>query len=221
MEVVRAEKLLNEEYARSESLLLNILPAAVASELKNNSQVIAERYDSATVLFCDIVGFTRMASSMDPGYMIELLNQIFSSFDEYAEKYHLEKIKTVGDSYMVAGGVPGISANHIGNMANFALDIKEFINTSPISNPGINVRIGFHNGPVIAGVIGRNKFAYDIWGDTVNIASRMESHGIPGEIHVSEAVYQALRNDFIMVYRGLTPVKGMQDMRTYLLKSQF
>jgi len=220
-EVVRAESLLNEEYNRSESLLLNILPETVANELKSDSRVIAERYDSATVLFCDIVGFTRMASSMEPGYMIELLNQIFSRFDEYAEKYELEKIKTVGDSYMVAGGVPAPHDNHIANMANFALDIKEFINASPVSSPGINVRIGFHSGPVIAGVIGRNKFAYDIWGDTVNIASRMESHGIPGEIHVSETVYQALRNHFIMVYRGLTPVKGMQDMRTYLLKSQF
>ena len=220
MEVVRAERLLNDEYKRSESLLMNILPESVASELKTDSRSIAERYDSATVLFCDIVGFTRMASSMEPGYMIELLNQIFSRFDEYAEKHELEKIKTVGDSYMVAGGVPALNDNHITNMANFALDIKEFINTSPLSNPGINVRIGFHTGPVIAGVIGRKKFAYDIWGDTVNIASRMESHGIPGEIHVSETVYQAMRNDFIMVYRGMTPVKGMHDMRTYLLKRQ-
>jgi len=218
LEVVRAENLLKKEYERSESLLLNILPEEVAKQLKADPKSIADRYDSVTVLFCDIVGFTRMSASLDPDVIIKILNSIFSEFDNIADRYGLEKIKTVGDSYMVAGGVPVPSDNHAENVARFALDARDYIRSHTLTEPPIDVRIGFHTGPIVAGVIGRKKFAYDIWGDTVNIASRMESHGIPGEIHVSESVYELLRNKFVFVYRGRTPVKGKRDMRTYLLK---
>ncbi|MCS3902941.1 class 3 adenylate cyclase [Methylohalomonas lacus] len=218
VEVKRAERLQSLEYDRAESLLLNILPADVARQLKDDAKVIAERHDSVSVLFCDIVGFTRISDQLAPEQIISILNDFFSYLDRLAEHYGLEKIKTIGDSYMIAGGIPVPDSQHARNIANFALDAQDYMEQIHIGRNKVYLRIGIHIGPLVAGVIGRQKFSYDVWGDTVNIASRMESHGITGEIQVSETVYWLLRSEFIFLYRGEIPVKGKSPMRTYLLK---
>ena len=204
---------------QSDELLRNILPAMIAERLKQGERTIAERFEEATVLFADLVGFTTLAAKLPPRELVEILNQVFSRFDQLADRYDLEKIKTIGDAYMVVGGVPmthcscGITA--IAEMALAMLDELEDINTK--LNLNLKLRVGIHHGPVIAGVIGLRKFIYDLWGDTVNIASRMESHGSEGRIHTTDVVYQALGDRYAFEKRGTIPIKGRGEMKTYWL----
>lgn len=216
-EILYTEKLLQNEYERSESLLLSILPEEVAQRLKSNPELIADTYPSVTILFADIVGFTGIASSIEPGMLVKTLNDIFSRFDKLVEKYDLEKIKTIGDAYMAAGGVPVVSDNHTEKMARLALDMLQEIDTFEINGQKLNVRIGFHTGTVVAGVIGTRKFSYDIWGDAVNIASRLESHSAAGKIHISHEVYTLLKDKFNFEHRGNIPIKGKGNLETYFL----
>ncbi len=216
-EILYTEDLLQKEHQRSEKLLLNILPEKVAQELKENPKTIAEIFPGSTILFADIVGFTGKASVIEPDELIKLLNSIFTRFDTLVEKYDLEKIKTIGDAYMVAGGILGKNDNHIRSTANFALDIMDEIKSFNFRGAPIELRVGFHIGSVIAGVIGTSKFSYDIWGDAVNIASRLESHGVKGRIHVSPDVKKQLSNDFNFESRGKIPIKGIGEMETFFL----
>jgi adenylate cyclase len=216
--IQQQHKQLEREREKSENLLLNILPQPIAQRLKENPSVIADHFNSTTVLFTDIVGFTKMSENLTPSDVVGFLNQIFTSFDDLAEKYKLEKIKTVGDSYMVAGGFPEPQIDHVEAVADFALEIQEIVKTIGIEkNQTICMRTGIHTGPAVAGVIGNKKFIYDVWGDTVNIASRMESHGIEGEIQVSEETYEQLKDSYLLKERGSIEVKGKGEMTTYLL----
>lgn len=210
--------MLQQEYDRSENLLLSILPETIARRLKTEPQTIADRHPAVTVLFADLVGFTELAGQKPAEKLLDMLNHIFSRFDMLVDRYGLEKIKTIGDAYMVAGGIPLPSRNHISAVARLALDMRAEIASLQHIYPGLNLRIGFHTGAVIAGVIGNKKFSYDIWGDTVNVASRMESHGLPGEIHVSAPVYMALKDEFEFENRGLIEIKGKARMQTWFLK---
>jgi len=213
-----ALKELELEQAKSEKLLLNILPEAVARQLKQDQRTIAENFAEVTVLFADIVGFTELSVGVPPVDMVKLLNQIFSTFDYLAEQHGLEKIKTIGDSYMVVGGLPLERADHLEAIANMALDMQKAIAQfqTPQQTP-FRMRIGINIGPVIAGVIGVKKFIYDLWGDTVNTASRMESHGVPGSIQVTQVVYDRLNYRYRFLERGSIYVKGKGQMVTYFL----
>lgn len=217
LEVVRAQSLLQDEYRRSERLLLNILPQEVALRLKHEPRTIADNFASVTVLFADLVGFTKMSSEMPPGRLVNMLNEVFSRFDALVEKYGLEKIKTIGDAYMVAGGIPSPVDNHLELVARLALDMLCAVEAYRREGPEVQVRIGFHTGAAVAGVIGYKKFAYDIWGDTVNLASRLESHGSPGKIQVAHTVYEHLRDRFHFEHRGVIDIKGKSPLRTYFL----
>ena len=185
------------EREKANRLLLNILPSKAAQDLKTHGGVIAEQYDDVSVLFADIVDFTRYSSAISPDQLVTKLNEIFSRFDDLTDRYGLEKIKTVGDAYMVVGGLPEPKPGHAETIAALALDmlstIKEIEKEDGVS---FSLRIGIHTGPVVAGVIGKSKFAYDLWGDTVNVASRMESSGTENSIQVSEAVYRVLKENF-------------------------
>ncbi|MCL1471102.1 adenylate/guanylate cyclase domain-containing protein [Argonema antarcticum A004/B2] len=212
---------LTVEQEQSERLLLNVLPQSIAARLKNSTGTLAEQFNEATVLFADIVGFTQLSTQIPPTEMVELLNNIFSRFDELAEKHGLEKIKTIGDSYMVVSGLPIPRPDHVEAIADMALDMQLALNKVNIeTNQDFRVRIGINTGPVVAGVIGLKKFIYDLWGDTVNIASRMESQGIPNCIQVTKEVYEILKNQYVFEERGIIHVKGRGDMLTYLLKSK-
>jgi class 3 adenylate cyclase len=214
----RAAIALQREQERAERLLLNILPEAIAEQLKDNQQSIAESFPEVTVLFADIVGFTQLAGHLPPTQIVNLLNRIFSAFDLLTEQYSLEKIKTIGDAYMVVGGLPHHRPDHAEAIAAMALDMQAEIKRFNLENQEtFKIRIGINTGPVIAGVIGIKKFIYDLWGDTVNIASRMESQGIAGCIQVSEATYNRLHDKFLFGKRGIITVKGKGDMTTYLL----
>lgn len=218
-DVQRAEKLLKQEHERSESLLKNILPKAVISRLKGGETTIADRYPGVTVIFADIVDFTRLSTLLPPKDLVAKLNQIFSKFDKLVDVYGLEKIKTIGDAYMVACGLPEPRNDHVEVAAEFAMRMQDEVRSIKNAEGGeFNVRIGIHTGPAVAGVIGTRKFAYDVWGDTVNTASRMESHGIPGEIQVSEDTYKLLKDKFAFEERGAVEIKGKGRMHTYLLK---
>ena len=209
------------ERKRSEELLRNILPASIARRLKSGDATIADRFDGVTVLFADIVGFTEIAAQIDAIELVEMLNRIFSSFDRLAERYKLEKIKTIGDAYMVVAGLPEDCPNCAGTIADMALDMRDTMSKiGRAEERKLQVRIGFHYGPVVAGVIGLKKFAYDLWGDTVNTASRLESHGIPGEIQTSEATYERLQHHYRFEKRGDIPLKGKGTITTYLLKGR-
>jgi class 3 adenylate cyclase len=201
------------EHERSERLLLNVLPAPVARRLKRQEQVIADRFEEATVLFADLVGFTPLAADLPPERLVEVLDEVFSSFDVLAEERGLEKIKTIGDAYMVAGGVPTPREDHREAVLDMAFEMLEVVR----DREGLELRIGVDSGPVVAGVIGRRKFIYDLWGDTVNTASRMESHGIPGRIQVTERVARTLDTRFRAEPRGYVDVKGKGSMPVFLL----
>jgi class 3 adenylate cyclase len=208
---------LDKERRTSESLLLNVLPRRIADRLKGEpGVVIADRFESATVLFCDIVGFTQLSARLTPDEIVRRLDSVFSCFDTIAEALGLEKIKTIGDAYMVAGGVPAHRGDHADAVCDMALRMRDGLARLELEEP-VSVRIGVHTGPVVAGVIGKRKFIYDVWGDTVNTASRMESHGLPGRIQVSEATYEATKASFEYEPRGVIDVKGKGEMRTYLL----
>ncbi|KOR35948.1 MULTISPECIES: adenylate/guanylate cyclase domain-containing protein [Planktothricoides] len=206
------------EQKKSERLLLNVLPEPIAQRLKQKPEIIADSFASVTILFADIVGFTKMSTRISAPKLVELLNEIFSAFDELAIRHGLEKIKTIGDAYMVVGGLPVERPDHAEAIAEMALDMQEAIARIDIKHrEAFCMRIGIHSGPVVAGVIGTHKFIYDLWGDSVNLASRMESHGIPGCIQVSEATYKLLQDKYIFEKRGSIPLKGRGDMTTYLL----
>jgi len=216
----RARVALEAEQERSERLLLNVLPAPIAARLKRETGVIAEHHDAVTVLFADLVGFTARTEVMPPGQLVALLDRIFSAFDRRADAESLEKIKTIGDAYMVAGGVPEPRPDHLQAVARVALAMRADI-AAIAREPGcewLAVRIGMDTGPAVAGVIGRRKFIYDLWGDTVNTASRMESHGLPGEIQVTERVAAALGPGFRVRCRGTVLVKSKGPMTTFLLE---
>lgn len=209
------------EKQRSEMLLLNILPKDIARQLKDGSNgkgYIASSYDSVSVLFADIVGFTKLSATVSAEDLVRLLNGIFSGFDQLSEKHGLEKIKTIGDAYMVVAGIPMERADHAQAIARMALDMQIMIHEFKQSAAeDISVRIGIASGPVVAGIIGIKKFIYDLWGDTVNTASRMESHGEPNRIHISDGTRQLLGDDFVCEERGYIQVKGKGEMRTYFL----
>jgi class 3 adenylate cyclase len=214
----RALAELEVERAKSERLLLNTLPASIASRLKESDQVIADGFGAATVLFADIVGFTPLAQRLPPADAVVLLDRVFAGWDRLAARHGVEKIKTIGDAYMVAGGLPNPREDHAEAIADLALEMgAEVERCAGESGPLLEVRIGIDTGPVVAGVIGRAKFTYDLWGDTVNTASRMESHGIPGAIQVTERAYERLRDRYELRRRGTIEVKGKGPMTTYLL----
>jgi class 3 adenylate cyclase len=215
-------RLRNEELAevnqQNERLLRNVLPEAIAQRMKAGETTIAEYFENVTVLFADIVGFTELAARHSPRDLVTLLNRIFSAFDIFSEQYNVEKIKTIGDAYMIVGGLPEPNDHHAEAVAKMALEMLDTVRllSRSLSLP-LEIRIGIHTGAVVAGVIGQKKFSYDLWGDTVNTASRMESHGEAGRIHVSEPVYTLLRKDFHFEQREEIEVKGKGKMQTYFL----
>jgi class 3 adenylate cyclase len=217
-EAVRRGRALQLEQERSERLLLNVLPAPIATRLKAGEPVIADAFPEVTVLFADIVDFTRRSQRISPAQVVQALNELFSAFDELAQRYGVEKIKTIGDAYMVAGGLPDPRPDHAQAIAEMALAVQAEVtrHTDPSGRP-LAVRIGIDTGPVEAGVIGTAKFSYDLWGDTVNTASRMESHGIPGCIQVTERTYQRLRDGYRFQQRGPIQVRGMGELVTWFL----
>lgn len=209
------------EQARSEKLLLNILPAPIAERLKANDMRIADHYDNVTVMFADLINFTQLSEKMPPTQLIELLSQVFVRFDELAEKYHVEKIKTIGDAYMVISGAPLACDDHAERIAKMALDMHTALKeVSTANHIDLNMRIGINTGPVVAGVIGSAKFSYDLWGDTVNMASRMESTGILGAIQVSQSTQKALQNAYEFTLRTGVEVKGKGKLDTFILQGQ-
>lgn len=214
----RAFQQLDEEQEKSERLLLNVLPREIAEVLKEDDQTIAREYDNISVLFADVVGFTPLTENLPPDALIEVLNDIFSHFDTLVEKYGVEKIHTSGDSYMVASGVPSERADHAVAVAHMALEMSRY--RSPLEHRigrPLEFRLGLSSGPAVAGVIGRSKFQYDVWGDTVNTASRMESQGEPGRIQISESTYELIRDRFVCEHRGIVDIKGKGPMNTWWL----
>src|SRR5215207_3275594 len=211
-------RLLLAEQERSERLLLNVLPAPIAARLKQGEEVIADAFPEVTVLFADLVDFTRRSQRIGPAQVVVALNELFSAFDRLAQRHGLEKIKTIGDAYMVAGGLPQPRPDHAQAIAELALALREEVarRADPRGQP-LAVRIGIDTGPVEAGVIGTAKFSYDLWGDTVNTASRMESHGVAGCIQVTERTYQRLQDGYRFQRRGPIPIRGMGEMVTYFL----
>jgi class 3 adenylate cyclase len=206
------------EQQTSERLLLNVLPAPIAQRLKSGERVIVDRFDDVSVLFADIVGFTSMSSRTTPEHLVTMLNELFSLFDTLAEKHGLEKIKTIGDAYMVVAGIPQQVPDSAIAMGHMARDMIAGIEAyGKRTGTELTIRVGIHTGAVVAGVIGQKKFIYDLWGDTVNTASRMESHGLPGRIHVTESTYQLLKAHFPFEARGPVEIKGKGAMSTYLM----
>lgn len=209
---------LEQSQEQTEKLLLNILPKAIADRLKTDTRAIAEQFDEVTILFSDIVGFTPLSAQMQPTELVNLLNEIFSTFDTLSDKLGLEKIKTIGDAYMVVGGLPVKHPNSAEAIAQMALEMQSsIVQFQSHYGEALQIRIGINTGPVVAGVIGVKKFSYDLWGDAVNVASRMESSGIPGKIQVTETVYERLKHQFHFEQRGPIEVKGRGEMMTYWL----
>ena len=209
------------EQERSENLLLNVLPYPIAQRLKQNQATIADSFTNVGVLFGDIVGFTELSGHIPPADLVFLLNKIFSRFDHLADRHGLEKIKTIGDAYMVVSGLPFPREDYAQAIANMALDMQQTLQQfNAETGENFQMRIGIATGPVIAGVIGLKKFIYDLWGDTVNIASRMESHGIANEIQVTDVTYECLKDQYLLERRGTIFVKGKGTMTTYLLKKK-
>jgi adenylate cyclase len=208
----------DDAFARSEGLLLNVLPRSIAQRLKREPGVIADAHEDVTVLFADVVDFTPFAERTEPARVVGVLDQVFKAFDGLAERHGVEKIKTIGDAYMAAAGLPDPRTDHAEAMADMALDMQEAV--ASVCKPlglDLAIRIGMESGPVIAGVIGRHKFIYDLWGDTVNTASRLESHGLPGRIQVGEAAHRLLRDHYEFEDRGEIELKGKGLRRVYLL----
>ena len=213
--------LLEVSRKQADDLLLNILPASIAKRLKEGETTIADSYKSASIMFVDIVNFTPISAASTAKDMVVLLSELFSKFDQLVEKHHAEKIETIGDSYMVAVGLPVSRTDHALIIASLALDIQAYLAKGiSISGKTINCRIGINSGPLMAGVIGRKRISYNVWGDTVNTASRMESHGIAGQIQISDTTYELIKNNFICEPRGAIDVKGKGSMNTYLLKDR-
>jgi adenylate cyclase len=204
--------------ARAENLLLNILPGSIAERLKDSPQTIADQFPAASVLFADVVDFTPRSNGLTAAEVVGLLDRLFGEFDTLAERYELEKIKTIGDAYMVAAGVPDPRPDHAHVLALLALDMVAATRTDgAVADLDLVLRIGINSGPVVAGVIGRKRFLYDLWGDAVNTASRMESQGTPDRIQITRATYDLIKDDFECEYRGTVPVKGKGEMETWYL----
>ncbi len=219
--IQKTKKIINQEKDRADSLLMNILPEDTAKELKEHGKVVAKKYQSVTILFTDFKGFTKLAENLPPEKLVEAVDMYFSEFDRIIKKYNLEKIKTIGDSYMCAGGLPVYNDKHPEDMANAALDILEYVEklkqVHSVVDVRFDIRIGMHTGPVVAGIVGQNKFSYDIWGDSVNIASRMESSCEAGKINVSENTYQLIKDKFDFEKRGELPVKNRGKIGMYYM----
>lgn len=218
LELRRSLQQLKQEQAKTERLLCNVLPMEIALRLKDKPNAMAKRMDNVSILFADLVGFTRIASVIPPETLLQVLNDIFSLFDDLTEKHGLEKIKTIGDAYMAVAGAPQPHARHAQAAADMALDMQaELARFNQECQYDFQLRIGIHSGTVVAGVIGTKKFSYDLWGDTVNIASRMESHGKPGCIQISQATLSLLGEAYRYEACGLIPIKGRGTMATYFL----
>ena len=206
------------EQAKAEDLLLNILPRSIAEKLKAKTRPIADHFESASILFADVVDFTPWSERLPPAEVVGYLDRLFSHFDALAERYGLEKIKTIGDCYMVAAGVPTPRPDHARALAFMALDMLEAMRSDDaVGHHGLELRAGINSGPVVAGVIGRKRFLYDLWGDAVNMASRMESHGTPGRIQITRATYELLADEFECEARGTIAVKGKGDVEAWYL----
>jgi adenylate cyclase len=207
------------EKNKSEMLLLNILPKEIALILKNKRQTIATEFTNTSILFADLVGFTPLSETLTPWQLVELLDELFCNFDQLVDKHELEKIKTIGDCYMVASGVPTPREDHAEALAMMALEMMNYINNSTFyGEKRLNLRIGINSGPVVAGVIGRKKFVYDLWGDTVNTASRMESHSPIGKIQITRETYELIKDKFECEYQGKIMVKGKGEMDVWYLQ---
>lgn len=203
---------------KSETLLLNILPKEIVGILKSQPRTIADHFEGASVLFADIVNFTPLSATMTPKELVELLNKVFSYFDLLVEKYGLEKIKTIGDCYMVASGVPRPRPDHAQVLTRMALEMRDYVSQHEFQGHKLTFRIGLNSGPMVAGVIGRKKFIYDLWGDAVNTASRMESHGHEGIIQITRATYELIKDDFACEPRGTVNVKGKGEMEVWFVR---
>ena len=219
---VKVNKILDSQKVQIENLLLNILPAEVAAELQSKGQATPQYYDSASVLFSDFVGFTRIADKLSPQEVVAELSECFMAFDEIMEKYKLEKIKTIGDSYMCAGGIPVKNDDHPISIVKASLEIQQYMRSKNdkrrmMGQSPWELRIGIHTGPVVAGVVGKNKYAYDIWGSTVNIASRMESNGEPGKVNISSATYDLINEKYNCIYRGKIFAKNVGEIDMYFV----
>jgi guanylate cyclase len=209
---------LRVEQAKAESLLLNILPQSIADRLKAEPQRIADQFSSASILFADVVDFTPLSERLPPAELVGVLDLLFSHFDELAERHELEKIKTIGDCYMVAAGVPSPRPDHARALALMALDMQAAMSSvDEVGQLGLELRVGINSGPVVAGVIGRKRFLYDLWGDAVNTASRMESHGTSGRIQITEATKELLDDEFVCEPRGTIPIKGKGEIQVWYL----
>jgi adenylate cyclase len=214
-----ALRALRAEQVKSEALLTNILPSSIAERLKAASQTIADDCESASILFADVVDFTPLAQRLPAAEVVGILDQLFSRFDELVEQHGLEKIKTIGDCYMAAAGVPNPSPDHARKAALLALDMRDAVATSAVAGQAsCELRIGINSGPVVAGVIGTKRFLYDLWGDAVNTASRMESQSAPGEIQITRTTYELLKEEFVCTRRGTILVKGKGRMETWYLE---
>ena len=206
------------EHERAEELLVNVLPRSIAERLKSDPETIADSFTSASILFADVVDFTPMAAKLTPAGVVGLLDQLFGRFDALVERYELEKIKTIGDCYMAAAGIPVPRDDHARALALVALDMLEVVRANgPMGDRDLELRIGINSGPVVAGVIGRKRFLYDLWGDAVNIADRMQTHGTPGRIQVTRATYELLKDEFVLEPRGMIEVRGKGEMETWYL----
>jgi guanylate cyclase len=209
---------LRAEQAKSEALLMNVLPSSIAERLKGATESIADHFEAASIVFADVVDFTPLAGRLAPTEVVGILDQLFSQFDTLVERHGLEKIKTIGDCYMAAAGVPDPRPDHARKAALLALEMRDSFAESPIARRlDLELRIGINSGPVVAGVIGTKRFLYDLWGDAVNIASRMESNSTPGEIQITRATYELLKDEFVCSPRGTIPVKGKGLMETWYL----
>ncbi len=219
------KKQVQQAKEQADSLLLNILPKKVAEELKTKGSAEAVHYDQVTVLFTDFKGFTAMSEKITPKELVKDLHECFSAFDRICEKYGVEKIKTIGDAYMAAGGVPGQNKTHAADVVKAAFEFRDFVEEGKARKikaglPFFEIRIGIHTGPVVAGIVGVKKFQYDIWGDTVNTASRMESSGEVGKVNISESTYALLKDDasFSFENRGKIQAKGKGEMEMYFVQ---
>ena len=217
LEYTKYKNLIQEEQKKSDQLLLSIFPAAIAEQLRETNKSLAKSYEEVTVIFIDLVGFTKLSGSMSPANLVELLDEVFSVFDELVEKHNIEKIKTIGDAYLAVCGLPIPDSEHAQKVANFALDINKLFQTNRFKGHDLKVRMGIHTGKVVAGVIGNSKFSYDLWGDTVNIASRFEAAGISEKIHITKAVQDILEDDYVIENAGEINIKGKGMMESFFL----
>jgi class 3 adenylate cyclase len=207
-------------YQQSESLLHNILPDQVVARLKRGNRMIADDFSAASILFADVAGFTPMSSQLTPEQIVEMLNDVFTGFDGLVAECGLEKIKTIGDAYMVAAGVPVVRDDHAIAICDLALAMRDHVDASEFGGRRLKMRIGIASGPVMAGIIGTQKFSYDLWGDTVNVASRMESAGVPGRIQVTDDTRHLVEDQFECEERGMVAVKGKGQLRTWFLNGR-